>query len=88
MAHALEPVPVRLLSYCLMPNHWHLLLFPQEDGQLGRWNRTEDGTGTGPVRGMLPVFKGKFLTAGNYWTCPGCLGAGNYWTCPGCLVSK
>ena len=37
MAHALEAVPVRLLSYCLMPNHWHLLLCP-EDGT-GRWNR-------------------------------------------------
>jgi putative transposase len=29
--------PVRLLAYCLMPNHWHLLLWPQEDGQLGRF---------------------------------------------------
>lgn len=29
--------PVRLLGYCLMPNHWHLLLWPQADGQLGRF---------------------------------------------------
>ena len=26
---ALEAVPVRLLAYCVMPNHWHLLLWPQ-----------------------------------------------------------
>ena len=32
---AAEIVPVRLLAYCLMPNHWHLLLWPREDGQLG-----------------------------------------------------
>jgi putative transposase len=30
----LERVPMRLLAYCLMPNHWHLLLWPREDGQL------------------------------------------------------
>jgi putative transposase len=29
-----ETVPMRILSYCLMPNHWHLLLWPQVAGQL------------------------------------------------------
>ncbi|HET6247544.1 MAG TPA: transposase [Tepidisphaeraceae bacterium] len=33
----LEAVPVRLLAYCLMPNHWHLLLWPRKDGDLGRF---------------------------------------------------
>ena len=23
---------VRLLTFCLMPNHWHLVLWPQADG--------------------------------------------------------
>jgi putative transposase len=27
LASTLEAVPVRLLAYCLMPNHWHLLLW-------------------------------------------------------------
>jgi putative transposase len=36
MAHALAAEPVKLLAYCLMPNHWHLLVCPQEDRQLGR----------------------------------------------------
>jgi len=27
-------VPTRLLAYCLMPNHWHLLLWPRADGEL------------------------------------------------------
>ena len=34
---ALEAVPVRLLAYCLMPNHWHLLLWPRKDGELARF---------------------------------------------------
>jgi putative transposase len=25
---------VRLLAYCLMPNHWHLVLWPKRDGEL------------------------------------------------------
>jgi putative transposase len=41
LAEALEHVPeVRLLSYCLLPNHWHLLLWPRADGALsdfGHW---------------------------------------------------
>jgi putative transposase len=37
MAHALEGEAVKLLAYCIMPNHWHLLLRPEEDGQLGRF---------------------------------------------------
>jgi putative transposase len=35
MAHALAAEPLKLLAYCLMPNHWHLLVCPQALGQLG-----------------------------------------------------
>ena len=27
-------VRMRVLSYCIMPNHWHLVLWPYEDGDL------------------------------------------------------
>jgi len=27
---------IEILAYVLMPNHWHLLLKPKEDGDLGR----------------------------------------------------
>ena len=30
-------VPMRLLAYCVMPNHFHLALWPLEDGDLSRW---------------------------------------------------
>ena len=26
--------PMRIGAYCLMPNHWHLVLWPQQDGDL------------------------------------------------------
>jgi putative transposase len=31
----LETRPMRILSYCLMSNHWHLVLWPENDGDLG-----------------------------------------------------
>ena len=37
MGEALERVPMRILSYCVMPNHWHLVVWPREDGDLGRF---------------------------------------------------
>jgi len=37
MAYALAEIPVALLAYCLMPNHWHFLLRPAGDHDLGRF---------------------------------------------------
>lgn len=31
---ALKRTPIQLLSYCIMPNHWHLVLLPEKDGDL------------------------------------------------------
>ena len=28
---------VRVLDYCIMPNHWHLVLWPRKDGELARF---------------------------------------------------
>jgi putative transposase len=54
-------IPARLLSYCLMPNHWHLVLWPREDGELSefmrlltvthtqRWHAHHQSAGTGPL---------------------------------------
>jgi putative transposase len=27
-----EQLPMRLLAYCLMPNHWHLVVWRAQDG--------------------------------------------------------
>jgi len=37
IAEACERVPMRILAYCLMPNHFHVALWPIGDGHLGRW---------------------------------------------------
>lgn len=39
MAEEQEDVGMRLLAWCLMPNHWHLVLWPEADGDLGRFVR-------------------------------------------------
>jgi putative transposase len=37
MAEANERLPLRILGYVLMPNHFHLVLWPRGDGDLSRW---------------------------------------------------
>jgi len=61
MAEAHERTRLRIVAYCLMPNHWHLLLWPRCDGELSevlrwitvthtqRWHAHCHTAGTGPV---------------------------------------
>jgi putative transposase len=37
LAEANERVSVRLLAWCLLPNHFHLVAWPRKDGDLSRW---------------------------------------------------
>lgn len=37
LAQACERVAMRLLAYCVMPNHWHLVVWPRQDGDLSRF---------------------------------------------------
>lgn len=37
MREAHDKCPMRLTGYCLMTNHFHLLLWPYQDGDLSRW---------------------------------------------------
>jgi putative transposase len=55
----LQLTPMRICAYCWMPNHWHLVLWPQRDGQLStfmqrmtnrhtqRWQRAKRRVGYG-----------------------------------------
>lgn len=36
-APACERISMRLVGWCLMPNHFHLVLWPRQDEDLGRW---------------------------------------------------
>lgn len=42
----LQKYPVELFSFTLMPNHWHLVLRPRQDGQMGRLLRWVSATHT------------------------------------------
>ena len=37
LGEAGERVPMRLVAWCLMPNHFHLVVWPRNDGDLSRW---------------------------------------------------
>jgi REP-associated tyrosine transposase len=39
IARTHERLPIRIVCYCLMPTHWHLLLWPREDGDLSEFMR-------------------------------------------------
>ncbi|MGQ0635060.1 MAG: transposase [Planctomycetaceae bacterium] len=59
LEEACEREKMRLLAWCLMPNHWHLVLWPHEDGDLSRftgwltlthtqrWHAHRNSAGTG-----------------------------------------
>ena len=63
-AHARNPL--RLLDWCLMPNHWHFVVYPQADGQVSaffRWlthTHAMRATTHRRVLGMGPLYQGRF----------------------------
>jgi putative transposase len=61
LVEAVQRAKMRLLAYCVMPNHWHLVLWPREDGDLStfvgwltlthtqRWHAHRHSVGSGHV---------------------------------------
>jgi putative transposase len=59
LVQAHERVSMRTIAYCVMPNHWHFVLWPYRDGDLSefvrwltvthtqRWHVAHDTVGTG-----------------------------------------
>src|SRR5688572_16557667 len=39
LEEAVEMTGMRVLCYCLMPDHWHLVLWPRRDGELSEFMR-------------------------------------------------
>jgi len=37
LEEAREKFDMRILAYCVMPNHWHLILYPKKDGDLQKF---------------------------------------------------
>lgn len=77
IAETLKVLPIRICCYCLMPNHWHLLLWPERDNDLAafmqrltithvaRWQRQRRRVGFGHIyQGRFksfPVAKDKYF---------------------------
>jgi putative transposase len=66
VADAIDADAMRVLAYCLMPNHWHFLLWPRRDADLSRFlhritsqhsNRWHLRNGTS---GRGHLYKGRF----------------------------
>ena len=61
LEQAWERMHTRIACYCVMPNHWHMVLWPREDDELSefmrwltvthtqRWHAHHHTAGTGPV---------------------------------------
>jgi putative transposase len=59
LQEAVARTETRLLAYCVMPNHWHMVVWPREDGELSRfagwmtlthtqrWHAHHQSTGSG-----------------------------------------
>ena len=69
LAEAHERTPMRTIGYCVMPTHWHLVLWPRGDGDLSefmrwltvthtqRWHAAHRSAGGGHVyRGRFKSF--------------------------------
>jgi putative transposase len=37
LRNACDRMPMRVLAYCVLPDHFHLAVWPRGDGDLGRW---------------------------------------------------
>lgn len=61
LAWAKAQCPVRVIAYCVMPNHWHLVLWPERSNAMAaflhrlctthsiRWRKSTDTVGEGHV---------------------------------------
>lgn len=66
LAEAQARVDMRILAWCVMPNHWHLLLWPRKDGDLSHYMRLVSVTHTQRLHafrkstGTGHVYQGRF----------------------------
>ena len=63
---SLNFVPMRILAYCLMPNHWHWVLYPRADGDLSKFvqrvtlTHTQRYHAKGQTIGYGHIYQGRY----------------------------
>ena len=66
LEEAIKRTGIRLTAYCVMPNHWHLLLWPRTDDELSetlRWltvTHTQRWHAAHRTAGHGPLYQGRF----------------------------
>jgi putative transposase len=66
LVEARARVPLRIVEWCLMPNHWHFVVWPREDGEVSAFFRWLAHTHAmrairhRRVMGMGPLYQGRF----------------------------
>ena len=66
LREAKEMTDMRILAYVLMPNHWHLLLYPENDGDMGLFMHWLTNAHTRRVHSLTetigtgPLYQGRY----------------------------
>ena len=66
LEEACQRTRTRLLAFCLLPNHWHLLVWPRQDDELSefmRWltvTHTQRWHANHHTAGSGPIYQGRF----------------------------
>ncbi len=61
-----ELVDMRILAYVIMPNHWHLVLYPKQDGDLGTFMHRLSNSHTRKVHALTNTNGTGHLYQGRY----------------------
>ncbi len=70
LEESLEFAPMRIVAYCLMPNHWHLVLYPEHDGDLSRFMQRVSLTHTQRVHAYTKTIGYGHIYQGRYKSFP------------------
>ena len=70
LQEGVELTGMRILAYCIMPNHWHLVLHPKNDGDMGEFMRWVTTTHVRQRRSMTDTIGHGHLYQGTYKSFP------------------
>ena len=70
LEEARELLDMRILAYCIMPNHWHLVLYPRNDGDMSEFMRWLTTTHVRQYRVATESIGGGHLYQGTFKSFP------------------
>ncbi len=70
LLEGVELIDMRILAYCIMPNHWHLVLYPHKDKDLSEFMRWVTTTHVRQRRTMTNTIGHGHLYQGTYKSFP------------------